>query len=218
MAKLLKAQFQAARMSKNRHIPDRTYFLHFSKYNSIPKPLQERRQPRRVNLAECLNIQTGDLVEVLHGQDERKQGVVLKVFHRKNQVIVENCNMRKTYWNPKWDKENQPTLLTQEMPIHISNVALVDPVVKKPTIVKRRYMMNGECVRICKLSGCALPKPVEVVKGLYKPPPKRTVPIKDDYAHKDYDNFNMLVNIARKIKDKTIESLIADREYNTKNT
>ncbi|GFE55108.1 ribosomal protein L24 [Babesia ovis] len=210
MAKYLKAQFQAAQMTRNRHIPDRTYFLHFSKYNSIPKPLREKRQPRRVDLAACLNMQVGDLVQVLHGQDQNRQGVILKIFHRKNQLIVENCNMRQTHWNPKSGK-GEPSLITQEMPIHVSNVALVDPVAKKPTIVKRRYMMNGECVRICKLSGCALPEPVRVAQTLYKPPPKRTTPVKDDYSHKDYENFNILVNIARGIKDRRITSLLADR-------
>ncbi|GIX63530.1 50S ribosomal protein l24, putative [Babesia caballi] len=210
MAKFVKAHFQALQMTKNRRVPERSYFLHFSKYNSVPKPLSERRQPRRVDLAACLNMQVGDLVQVLHGQDQNRQGVILKIFHRKNQLIVENCNMRETFWNPNFGR-GQPSLLTQEMPIHVTNVALVDPVAKKPTIVKRRYMMNGECVRICKLSGCALPKPVEVAKTLYKRPPKRVTPVKDDYAHKDYENFNVLVSVARDIKDRKIAALLADR-------
>lgn len=45
--------------------------------------------------------------------------------------------------------------------MHITNVALVDPILKKPTLVKRRSLMNGERVRICKLSGSALPDPIE---------------------------------------------------------
>lgn len=209
MAKFVKAHFQALQLSKNRKIPERTYFLHASKYNSIPKPLIERRQPRKVDLATCLNMQVGDLVQVLHGQDQNRQGVILKIFHRKNQLIVENCNMRAVFWNHKAQK-GEPSLITQEMPIHVTNVALVDPVVKKPTIVKRRYMMNGECVRICKLSGSSLPQPVAVAKTLYKIPPKKITPIKDDYAHKDYDNFNVLINLAREIKDRRISSILKD--------
>ncbi|CDR93842.1 ribosomal protein L24, putative [Babesia bigemina] len=215
MAKYVKAQFQALQMTRNRRVPERSYFLHFSKYNSIPKPLSERRQPRRVDIAACLNMQVGDLVQVLHGQDQNRQGVILKIFHRKNQLIVENCNMRQTFWNPDFRK-GQPSLLTQEMPIHVTNVALVDPVVKKPTIVKRRYMMNGECVRICKLSGCALPKPVEVARSLYKPPPKKATPVKDDYSHRDYENFNILVGLAREIKNRKIATLLSDRAPLTK--
>lgn len=209
MAKFVKAHFQALRMSKNRSIPERNYFLHASKYNSIPKPLREKRQPRKIDLAKCLNMEVGDLVQVLHGQDESRQGIILKIFHKKNQLIVENCNMRQTFWNPNF-RTKGPSLITQEMPIHVTNVALVDPVVKKPTIVKRRYMMNGECVRICKLSGSALPEPVAVARSLYKKPPKKVTPIKDDYAHKDYENFNLLVGLAREIKDRKIETLLGD--------
>ena len=38
-----------------------------------------------------------------------------------------------------------------EMPIHITNIAPVDPVLKKPTRIKRRYTMHGECVRVSKV-------------------------------------------------------------------
>ncbi|EAN32380.2 ribosomal protein L24 [Theileria parva strain Muguga] len=211
MSKYFKAAQQSFQMVKNRKVPHRNYFLHFSKYNSIPKPLVEKRQPRRVDLAKCLNMQVGDLVQVLHGQDKDRQGVILKIFHKKNQVIVENCNMRETFWNPVFDGK-KPSLITQEMPIHVTNISLVDPVMKKPTIVKRRYMMNGECVRICKLSGSSLPEPVKVTWNQYRRPPKRQTPIKDIYAHKDYENFNLLTKFANFIREKKVAGLLSDKK------
>ncbi|AFZ78977.1 50S ribosomal protein L24, putative [Theileria equi strain WA] len=211
MAKYLVAQRQSIQLTKNRRIPSRSHFLHFSRYNSIPGRLTEKGQPRKIDLAKCLNMQVGDLVQVLHGQDKDRQGVILRIFHKKNQAIVENCNMREVFWNPNFDGKRQ-SLITQEMPIHITNIAMVDPVAKKPTIVKRRYMMNGECVRICKLSGSSVPEPVKVSQSQYQKPPKRRTPTRDIYLNKDYENFNLLTKFARLIKDKRIESRLADKK------
>lgn len=59
-----------------------------------------------------------------------------------------------------------PGQVAVEAPIHVTNVVPLDPVTKKPTRIKRRYSMTGECVRISKLSGCAMPDPVPVTQSL----------------------------------------------------
>ena len=43
-----------------------------------------------------------------------------------------------------------PESWTAQVPVHVTNVVLLDPVTKQPTRVKRRYTMTGECVRISK--------------------------------------------------------------------
>merc|ERR1711957_1067333 len=70
-------------------------------------------------------------------------------------------NMKRSFWHPE-PGPGKPSIVSVETPIHITNVILLDPVTKQPTRVKRRYMMNGECVRISKVSGSAMPSPVPV--------------------------------------------------------
>ncbi|KAK2195321.1 bifunctional Translation protein SH3-like domain superfamily/Ribosomal protein L26-L24 [Babesia duncani] len=93
MPKFAKFKRLALEQSRSRSIPNRNYFLNFSKYRSIPAPLQHAKPSRRVDLARCFNIQVGDLVQVLAGQDENRKGIVLRIFKSRNQLIVENCNM-----------------------------------------------------------------------------------------------------------------------------
>ncbi|CAD7930592.1 unnamed protein product [Amoebophrya sp. A25] len=134
-------------------------FLEFSKANSWPRHLRDNRMPAKIDLAFYMNIEQGDLVQVLYGRDAGKQGVVRRVLRKKNCLLVHGMNMKKTF---RVDTKVGETLVTTEMPIHVTNVAPVDPILKKPTRVKKRYTMHGECVRISKVSGCAMPDPVFV--------------------------------------------------------
>ena len=89
------------------------------------------------------NIKKGDLVQVITGKkqdrggDRGKQGHVLSVLVEQNRVIVEGVNIvTKHTKTGQTDKgANTGGIITQEAPIHISNVALVDPSTKKPTKV-----------------------------------------------------------------------------------
>ncbi|PFH33054.1 putative 50S ribosomal protein l24 [Besnoitia besnoiti] len=178
-------------------------FLEFTKETSVPFPVREKLQPAPIDLSYYLNMEVGDLVEVLHGPDCGRQGVVLSINKKKNTVIVDGCNMKKTFWNPRFGS----SLVTQEMPIHITNVALLDPVVKRPTRVKRRFMMNGECVRISKLSGSAMPEPVPAAAlrqpNLYQEYLRQKAlgpPIKAAYAKPDPLNLRILQRLAQHIR------------------
>lgn len=179
-----------------------TNFLFASKEPSKPKPLVDHRN-RGVNfdMAKEMNIECGDRVQILFGRDQGKQGIIRHMLRKKNQVIVTNMNMKQTFWSKNL---NGPSLATVEMPIHITNVALIDPVMKKPTRVKRRYTMFGEGVRISKLSGSAMPEPSVVIDHprdkewkLHQcnklPKPVRG-PLKDEV--KDKRHWQMLQRIA----------------------
>jgi large subunit ribosomal protein L24 len=86
-------------------------------------------------------IKKGDLVQVISGStqarggDRGKQGKVLAVDFEKNRVIVEGVNMITRHKKVGQTEKGARTggIETKEGPVHISNVALVDPSTKKPT-------------------------------------------------------------------------------------
>jgi len=86
------------------------------------------------------SIKKGDLVQVItgakaeRGGDRGKQGRVLSIDKEKNRVIVEGVNLVKKHTKVSQTDRGTKTggIETVEAPIHISNVALVDPSTKKP--------------------------------------------------------------------------------------
>ncbi len=92
------------------------------------------------------NIKKGDLVQVItgatqaRGGDRGKQGKVLRVITEENRVVVEGINFVTKHVKVGQTQRGSKTggLETVEAPIHISNIALVDPDSKKPTRVGHR--------------------------------------------------------------------------------
>jgi large subunit ribosomal protein L24 len=91
-------------------------------------------------------IKKGDLVQVISGAtqarggDRGKQGKVLEVLVEQNRVVVEGVNFATKHSRVGQTQRGTKTggIETVESPIHISNVALVDPDSKKPTRVGHR--------------------------------------------------------------------------------
>jgi large subunit ribosomal protein L24 len=91
-------------------------------------------------------IKKGDLVQVISGAtqarggDRGKQGKVLEVLVEKNRVVVEGVNFVTKHARVGQTDRGSRTggIETVEAPIHISNVAVVDPETKKPTRVGHR--------------------------------------------------------------------------------
>ena len=89
------------------------------------------------------NIKKGDLVQVISGPTQArggsrgKQGRVIGVDAEKNRVIVEGVNFVTKHVRVGQTQRGTKTggIETHEAPIHVSNVALVDPDTKKPTRV-----------------------------------------------------------------------------------
>jgi large subunit ribosomal protein L24 len=89
------------------------------------------------------NIKKGDLVQVISGRsqarggDRGKQGKVLEVLVAENRVVVQGVNFVTKHVRVGQTQRGSKTggIETQEAPIHVSNVALVDPESKKPTRV-----------------------------------------------------------------------------------
>ncbi len=99
-----------------------------------------------------LNIKKGDTVYVLSGDDRGKTGRVLKVIPDKQRAIVEGVNFVTKATKPN-AQHPQGGLVKMEAPIHISNLALVDPKSGKPTRIAHQRDAEGKVVRIAKKSG-----------------------------------------------------------------
>ena len=96
-------------------------------------------------------IKKGDRVVVLTGRDKGKKGEVLRVFPKENRLIVQGLNLVKRHTRPS-QLDPQGGIKTKEAPIHISNVAFVDPKSGGPTRVGFR-MEGDKKVRYAKKSG-----------------------------------------------------------------
>jgi len=97
-------------------------------------------------------IKKGDNVIVIAGNNKGKTGKVLTVIPDKNRVIVEGVAMVKKHTKPN-AKNPQGGIVNQEAPIHVSNVALVDPKTGKATRAGFRVKEDGSKVRVAKKSG-----------------------------------------------------------------
>jgi large subunit ribosomal protein L24 len=102
-------------------------------------------------------IRTDDEVIVIGGKDRGKRGKVLRVDPDKNRVYVEGLNMIKRHQRPRQvagaqRAEEVGGVIEKEGPIHLSNVALVDPADGKPTRVGIE-VEDGKRFRVARRSG-----------------------------------------------------------------
>jgi large subunit ribosomal protein L24 len=98
-----------------------------------------------------LKIRKGDRVIVLAGRDRGKTGEVLRVDPKDSRLLVQGVNMIKRHTK---QKPGEPGgIVDKEAPIHISNVAHIDPKDNKPTRVGFKVVEGGRKVRFAKRSG-----------------------------------------------------------------
>ncbi len=102
-----------------------------------------------------MKIKKGDRVVVLSGKDRGKEGVVMRAIPTAGKVVVEGVNTAR--------KHQRPTRMTQsggivdkDMPIDVSNVAVISPRDGKATRVGYRIRDDGTKVRVCKRTGAEL--------------------------------------------------------------
>ena len=97
-----------------------------------------------------LKIKKNDTVIVLTGNSKGTKAKVMKVFPNDNKAIVEGVNMSSKHTKPN-AANPQGGIIKQELPIHISNLKLIDPSTGNPTKVGRiRDEKSGRLVRISK--------------------------------------------------------------------
>jgi large subunit ribosomal protein L24 len=96
-------------------------------------------------------IKKGDNVVVLTGRDKGKRGDVTRVFEE--HVLVAGVNQVKKHQRPNPMKGEQGGIVTKEMPIHVSNVAIWNPVTKKADRIGSKSLADGRKVRFYKSNG-----------------------------------------------------------------
>ena len=111
-------------------------------------------------------IKAGDTVTVIAGRDQfvtdkkgnksRKTGRVLRVYPKTDRVLVEGVNIVKKHQRPT-QANDKGGVIEKEAPVHVSNVALIDPKTGTPTRVGVREV-DGKKVRYAKKSGESLDK------------------------------------------------------------
>ncbi|MFS1514666.1 50S ribosomal protein L24 [Chengkuizengella sp. SCS-71B] len=99
-----------------------------------------------------LHVKKEDTVIVISGKDKGKKGRIIQALPRQNKVLVEGVNLIKKHARPSQDNP-QGGIITQEAPIHVSNVMLADPKSGKPTRIGYKVLDNGKKVRVAKKSG-----------------------------------------------------------------
>ena len=96
-------------------------------------------------------IKTGDRVVVLTGRDRGRQGDDTKVIPQDNRAVVSGINVARRHTRPT--PQEPGGIVDKELPIHVSNLALVDPKDGKPTRVGFQTLEDGRKVRVARRSG-----------------------------------------------------------------
>ena len=99
-----------------------------------------------------LHLKKGDSVQVIAGEYKGGQGKVLEVFPAKSRAIVEGVNVVTKHVKPS-AANPQGGITEEEVPIHISNLMVLDPKSGEPTRIGRRVNDEGKIERYSKTSG-----------------------------------------------------------------
>jgi large subunit ribosomal protein L24 len=103
-----------------------------------------------------MKIKKGDHVVVTVGKDKGATGTVIAAYPEREKVLVEGVNMikkNKKVTNTGVRGAQEGGIVTQEAPIHVSNVQLVDPETKRPARVGYKINSDGKKVRVLRPSG-----------------------------------------------------------------
>lgn len=109
---------------------------------------------QKTKYQEKIRLKKGDEVVVLTGKSRGESGKIDRIDAKKMKVFVENVNISKRHTRPGSTNE-EGGILDKVMPLHISNVALVDPQSKKPTKVGYK-VEDGKKKRFARASGALL--------------------------------------------------------------
>ena len=103
-----------------------------------------------------MKIKKGDDVIVLAGRDRGREGKVIAAYPDRQRVLVHGVNVirkntKVNFQGVRGAKEGG--IVTQEAPIHVSNVALIDPETKKPARAGYRIDDDAKKVRVTRPGG-----------------------------------------------------------------
>jgi large subunit ribosomal protein L24 len=96
-------------------------------------------------------IKKGDRVIVLTGKSKGQTGEVLRVIPREDRAVVQGANMVKRHTRPS--QTSSGGIVEKEAPIHLSNLAHIDPKSSDATRIGYKFLDDGRKVRFAKRSG-----------------------------------------------------------------
>ena len=100
-----------------------------------------------------MKIKKGDLVKIISGSYNKKQGKVLKVIKSRDRLVVQGINMLKKHMRPTQENP-QGSIIEKEGSIHASNVKLVNSGVA--TRVGYKFLKDGKKIRFSKKTNKAI--------------------------------------------------------------
>ena len=98
-----------------------------------------------------MRVKKGDRVIVVSGDDKGKRGEVLRVIPKEDRVVVQGVNMVTRHQRQTASQEGGR--IQKEAPIHVSNVAHIDPKEDRATKIGIKILEDGRKVRFAKRSG-----------------------------------------------------------------
>jgi len=103
---------------------------------------------------QSMNIKKGDTVKVIAGKDKGAKGKVIQAYPELNKVLVEGVNRIKKHTRVSQNQRGAQSggIVTQEAPIHVSNVMVVDSD-GKPARLGKTTTDDGKRVRISRRNG-----------------------------------------------------------------
>ena len=102
-----------------------------------------------------MKVKKGDTVLVIAGKDKGAKGKVLQAYPERDRVLVEGVNRIKKHTAISTNQRGAQSggIVTQEAPIHVSNVMVVDSDGKPARVGYRVDEETGKRVRISKRNG-----------------------------------------------------------------
>jgi large subunit ribosomal protein L24 len=99
-----------------------------------------------------MKLKKGDRVRVISGKDVGKEGEITRVYPEAERVIVDGVNIAKRHQRAQ-GQTMQGGIIDKDMPLHISNVAIICSGCDQPTRVGHRFDADGKKFRICRKCG-----------------------------------------------------------------
>ncbi len=99
-----------------------------------------------------MKLKKGDKVVVVAGKSRGKSGTIIRVLVRENRVVLDGINISKRHQRPT-QRSRKGQIIERAMPIHASNVMIVDPKSGKPTRVRIVRGKDGARERVAVKSG-----------------------------------------------------------------
>ncbi len=99
-----------------------------------------------------MKLKKGDKVIVIAGKSKGQSGTLVRILTDKNMVLLDGINLVKKHRKPT-SQNRSGQIVEKPMPIHASNVMLVDPKSGKPTRIRITRDKDGKRIRVAVKSG-----------------------------------------------------------------